>query len=257
MSEITLFQFAFCGTPRDFARALNHLALIAEDEKWSFDGRPNSLLSKYIHGTFKQCYAQNKILYSEKDGDIYACFNTGLMTDNGQDIVALFEKNERECAQEWRLIGFKDKSSRLYVSIFGDETPEIATYIENYEQLYFDPDSPIVINSDHILDDNWERIKAVVPLSKSVMKHLLSGVIDDAKKKVRRNMRLVIPQFYNNKVMYLLPIQFPVDEDKTETMALAIELTDNKLYRANTIFTKEMAYEKARLLMKPESNWLI
>ncbi|MDY4795664.1 MAG: DUF3825 domain-containing protein [Dialister sp.] len=40
-------------------------------------------------------------------------------------------------------------------------------------------------------------------------------------------------------------------------MALAIEKTSTNQYRANTIFTREMAYEKARLLMKPESNWLI
>ena len=49
----------------------------------------------------------------------------------------------------------------------------------------------------------------------------------------------------------------PVNDDELVTMALAVELTATNQYRANTIFTKEIAYEKARLLMKPESNWLI
>ena len=50
--------------------------------------------------------------------------------------------------------------------------------------------------------------------------------------------------------MYLLPINL----DGTN-MALAVEKI-NQRYRANTIFTIEMAYKNARLLMKPEADWL-
>ena len=153
-------------------------------------------------------------------------------------------------------MGFRDITERQFLNAFSS-IPEIATYTDNYEELYFNPDYPIILSTDHILDDNWERIKEVVPLSKSIVKGLLVGVVEEAKKRIRRNMRLVIPQFYNNQIMYLLPIQIPVDDDKFETMALAVELTTTKQYRANTIFTKAMAYEKARLLMKPESNWLM
>lgn len=97
----------------------------------------------------------------------------------------------------------------------------------------------------------------MVPLSKSIVKGLLIGVVEETKRKIKRNMRLVVPQYYNNKIMYLMPINIPIDDSNFVTMALAVELTKTKQYRANTIFTKEMAYEKARLLMKPESNWLI
>ncbi len=256
MNEQTLFQFAFCGTKSDFSKALNHLAQIAEDEEWSYGDNPFVILQKYIQWTFKQCYVQDKILYSEKNGAMYACFNTGLLTKNGHDIVAIFEKNERPDAQEWRMIGFRSVTDRLFMSIF-DHTPDIATYSDNYENYYFNPNYPIVIDTDHILDDNWDRIQEVIPLSKPIMKLLLVGAVDDATKRIRRNMRLVIPQFYNNQIMYLVPINIPIDENRTETMALAVERTDTKQYRANTIFTKEMAYEKARLLMRPETNWLI
>ena len=254
MEEINLFSYAFCGTQEGFAKMLEYLASIAENEKWSFDGEENSVLYKYIRGTFKQCYAQNKILISD-DGQ-YSCFNTGLLTENGNDIVAMFDKNKWADAQEWHLIGFRDITERQFLNAFSC-IPEIATYTDNYEELYFNPNYPIVLSTDHILDDNWERIKEVVPLSKSIVKGLLVGVVEEAKKRIRRNMRLVIPQFYNNQIMYLLPIQIPIDDDKFETMALAVELTSTKQYRANTIFTKAMAYEKARLLMKPESNWLM
>lgn len=137
------------------------------------------------------------------------------------------------------------------------EIPNLITYTESYTDFNFNPTLKLIINSDHILDDNWERIHSVVPLPKNLVKTLVIGAVEEVKKKIKRNTRLAVPQFYNNKIMYLLPIILPIDDDESVTMALAIEKTENDQYRANTIFTKEMAYEKARLLMKPESNWLI
>ena len=135
--------------------------------------------------------------------------------------------------------------------------PLMATYTDNYQDFYFNPDYNIEINSDHILDDNWERISEVVGLPKLIIKTLLFGVLEETKKRIKRNMRLVVPQYYNDEIMYLMPIKLPINDDETVTMALSVQKTNTGQYRANTIFTKEMAYEKARLLMKPESNWLI
>lgn len=251
--DVSLLDFAFCGIKEDYFKMIDYLAKIAEPEKWSFDENPNTILIKYIQGTFKQCYKQNKILYTEN----YSCFNTGLLTPNGNDIMMMFEKNRQSDRQPWHLKGFRDQSERQYMDIF-NRVPELATYTENFEEFYFNPNYPIVLSSDHILDDNWERISEVVPsLSKKVMKSLMVGVVEEMKRKIKRNLRLAVPQFYRNKIMYLLPINIPVDDENSVTMALAVELTATGQYRANTIFTKEMAYEKARLLMKPESNWLI
>lgn len=247
--------YAFCGTPEDFDNTLNHLAEIAEPEVWTFDNeKPNNILKKYIIQTFCQCYKQSKVIESE-DGN-YSCFNTGLLTPNGNDILALFQKNDWENKQPWVLKGFKDKCSREILDIFPN-TPELAQYTDKYEELFFNPNIDIIINADHILDDNWERIEEVVPLGKSIVKTLLTGVIEEAKIRIKRNLRLVVPQFYHDEIMYLVPIRIPIDDNKYVTMALAVEKTKMGLYRANTIFTKEMAYEKARLLMKPESNWLM
>ena len=38
-------------------------------------------------------------------------------------------------------------------------------------------------------------------------------------------------------------------------MSVAVEKI-NERYRVNTIFTLEMAYKNAKLLMKPEADWL-
>ena len=233
LNDISLYSYAFCGTETGFDNMLGYLAELAEEEKWSFDEtKPYSILKKYILGTFSQCYKQDKLLVSADAN--HSCFNTGLLTPNGNDIIALFEKNTKVGAQPWVLRKFKDKCSRDFLDVFTD-TPLLATYTTNFEELYFNPDYNIVVNTDHILDDNWERIESVVKMNKALMKTLLVGVVEEAKLRIQRNLRLVVPQFYKNKIMYLVPIRIPNVDGAFETMA----------------------YEKARLLMKPESNWLV
>lgn len=251
--SMTLFEFAFCGAD-GFSGMIDYLADLAEEEPWTQGTEKNGVLHKYIKGTFSQCLLQKKIMYT--DDEKYCCFNTGLLTPNGNDIVAIFQENYRADAQPWRLLGFFDVTQREFMNKFL-EIPSLATYTDNYEELYFNPTYNIVISTDHILDDNWERIHEVVPLDKSIVKSLLKGVIEETKKRISRNMRLVVPQYYRKQIMYLMPIDIPISDTTKVTMALAVEPTASKQYRANTIFTKEMAYEKARLLMKPESNWLI
>ena len=251
---IFLFDYAFCGTPTDFSKHLEDLADISEDEKWTFDdSKPNDILKKYITNTFNRCYNQKKVLINENQS--YSCFNTGLLTPNGHDIIALFEVNRKQNVQPWVLKGFRDNSNKDFMSIF-QETPRLATYTDNFEEYYYNPDLEIVLNTDHILDDNWDRISSKISLDKTIVKSLLSGTLKETQQRIKRNMRLAIPQFYKNKIMYLVPLKIPIGEDTYETMALAVEKINNQ-YRANTIFTKEIAYEKARLLMKPESNWLL
>lgn len=63
--DVSLLDFASCGNREDFLKMIDYLAKIAEPEKWSFDDNPDTILIKYIQGTFKQCYKQNKILYTE------------------------------------------------------------------------------------------------------------------------------------------------------------------------------------------------
>ena len=87
---------------------------------------------------------------------------------------------------------FKDKCSRDFLNVFTD-IPLLATYTTNFEELYFNPDYNIIINTDHILDDNWERIESVVKMNKTLMKTLLVGVIEEAKLRIKRNLRLVVP----------------------------------------------------------------
>lgn len=256
--EHDLYTFASCGSQDDLNKKIDYLSQLAEEENWTVDDTyKNGILRYYVFYTFRQCHIQNRILYSSDKQ--WCCINTGLLDKHSNDIMMIFQINQKKSdknSKEWFLKAFQTKADRDYMEHF-DNVPSLAKYTDNIEDYYFDPDAKIVVNYEHILDDNWDRIYSVVHMDKQVMKALLVGVIESSKIRVQRNMRLVVPQLYNNKIMYLMPIYIPVNDTETVTMALAIEKTSTGLYRANTIFTKDDAYRKARLLMKPESNWLI
>lgn len=196
-----LFSFAFCGTKEAFEDKLRNLAELAEEEKWCYDSReddPYHILRYYIIDTFSRCLKENKILYSSDNE--YCCFNTGLLTKNSQDILALFMKNDRTGEQQWKLLRFVSRESLDYMNHF-DTVAQLPVYWNSFDELYFNPDLDIQLSMDHIIDDNWERISNVIgnQFNKTIVKQLLNGAVMETKAKIKRNMRLVVPQYYREK----------------------------------------------------------
>lgn len=246
-------EYAFCGTQEVFNRFLEELSELAEQEIWTYrEDDPLHILRHYIYDTFDKCYSDNKILSS----DTHSCFNTGLLTTNGEDIVALFIRNPRPDAQEWYLKGYYEVSSWEFLNVF-NETPQLVYYHENYEDYYFNTNFRISMNLHHILRENKQRlVETLGEEDDGTLSIMLRGAWELTQARILRNMRIVIPQYYNNKISYLIPIIFNIHSQEI-TMALAVEKLHNDQYRANTIFTLEMAYAQARLLMKPEADWII
>lgn len=257
-----LFTFAFCGNRETVFEAvhLKHLSEIADSEKWTSnnsDGHDFDILFYYIIKTFEFISKQGRINYDSSNS--FAVFNTGLMTPNGEDIYGYFEPNIRAGAQKWYFKGFASESDRVF-SQYIFEKPSVAKYDNNIEEFHFDSSANIEFNADHIFDDHWDNDERFPNEIKSLGKPLAIASIQSAfavtKKKILRNPRLAVPQYYIGKIMFLLPIMVHTISGPI-TMALAVEKTQNGSYRANTIFDLESAYKKARLITKPESNWLI
>lgn len=134
------------------------------------------------------------------------------------------------------------------------ERPERANYFENPELLLFDWHYPIDVYYKHILDD--ERNKSRLPkefLNSSNMINILNGAIDTMKKRVSANYKLAIPQYYDGKIQLLLPLCLM--SDNKADVAIAVTKKD-KCYQGHTCLTLDMAYNNARLIAKPENNWL-
>lgn len=61
--------------------------------------------------------------------------------------------------------------------------------------------------------------------------------------------------YFNGQIQLLLPLCL-VDPDKTDLALVVTKNSSGSYYQGHTCLTLEMAYNNARLIAKPESNWL-
>lgn len=218
------------------------LASLAIKENWSNDTYPdNKILTNYMVHTYKKLSSErNIIINKEKE---YALFNTGLFTEFYQPIYAYQDKN-----------GLQFLTSYDLGNINISERPSRANYFEDPSLLLFDWHYQININYKHILKDieNFNRIPEKLQDSKNILNNL-NGSIESMKKKVSANYKLAIPQYYEGKIQLLLPLC--LEDDETPSLALAVTKVGN-YYQGHTCLTLDMAYNNARLIAKPENNWL-
>lgn len=216
------------------------LSQIAAQENWSNNTYPNNgILTNYIVKTYNKLTAEKKIAIGEN----YALFNTGLFTKYYEPIYAYQTGIEISFLTAYELSG-------LGIT----ERPERANYFEKPELLLFDWHYPIDVHYSHILEDkkNQKKIPKNVLKSKNIV-NILDGAINKMKKKVSANYKLAIPQYYEDKIQLLLPLC--LEDDNIPDLALVVTKTDN-VYRGHTCLTLDMAYNNARFIAKPESNWL-
>ena len=106
----------------------------------------------------------------------------------------------------------------------------------------------------HILDD--EKNKNRLPqefLNSNNKINIINGALDTMKKRVSANYKLAIPQYYEGKIQLLLPLCLM--SDNKPDVAIAVTKKIN-CYQGHTCLTLDMAYNNARLIAKPEYNWL-
>lgn len=229
---------------------------------------------------------RKKILTTEKN----AVFNTGLVDSLYEPVYAVFNRNFNERQPRkwvfWTFVKSNDKEHQTLTRIFGTNLPTPAHYYNNTSELVYNIKEEIgSYNWDHFIDncrrlpieflrDNGpvafdytqpktprfyktlaEAIKADTR-SMNRIKNRITDAIDYAIKRVRWNFKTAIPIYYpgQKKISLLLPLAL-VNEDNID-VALVLEATYSGAYIAHTILTLEMAYTNARLITRPDSDWL-
>ena len=260
-----LYDFAYLKDERSFIETLKNLAM---PEQWDWApsnaenyAQENSILFRYIHYTFNRIMEeyneatteeakQKKISTSEQ----YACFNTGLFTKNYSPIFMYFEKNKNPDKQPWFLRGFF--SSSVPRELKDLSLPERADYFTKPDELIYDYHLPIRADVDHIFkDENFNRFPEDIrkKYTPNILRNLFNGAVMETEKKLAGNYKIAIPQYFNKSVQLLVPIDL---ENKGQAdLALAM-FKAKDCYSARTCLTLEMAYNNARLIVKPESDWL-
>lgn len=90
------------------------------------------------------------------------------------------------------------------------------------------------------------------------MKDLFEGAVNRTVERCRRNFKLAVPCYFptRNVMSMLLPISFSRAKNGAPTMVLVAERQKNGVYLGRTVLTMSMAYNDARLLCRPSSEWL-
>jgi len=240
------------------------LANLAKKEEWHFQ-RPEfvrqyanqcyPILTNYLNYTFLRLQYENKIVYSKENDK--ACFNTGLQTQRGKDIFATFFRNKQAVEKkqpDWVFYTFCDSYSDKLAPFH--PLPDIANYILNAADLVFNNEYEIEPNLDHFLIKNVERLPEVLRNNIQMAEFVIKGSISSVKEMVRRNYKIAIPHWYDNKIQLLLPLVLTNDEGIAD-VALVVDRDDIRhIYRGTTILTMDMAYVDARLITKPADEWL-
>jgi hypothetical protein len=290
-----LMSWAWMGDFRQAINDLKNMALKERwHYKTQNATNPYPILSKYLTYTFFRLSKENNKV---KVSDQYASFNTGLVNNLYEPIYALFERNKVLDRQEWYFHEFcvsgVGKAGKILASNF-NPLPQRAEFFNNPSDLIYDLKAPEPqMNWNHIILDNVSRLpiefleenkpagflfrdtssmdtitrnEYFSELAKSIendskkfraIKNRFADSLSLALKRVQWNFKTAIPMYYpqNNKMSLLLPLSLL--DDEVIDLALVTEKTKSESYLGHTILPLSWAYSNARLITRPDSDWLI
>lgn len=256
----------------DWAVAISDLAknhAQFEDGNWDYIKNKTGrypVLESYITYTFLRLHKEDKIKYATRiDGGKelkFACFNTGLATVKQEEIFAYFEHKDNSPSKKnaegylkhpvWIFKAFDRESNRL-MNNFAVK-PELANYFQNAAELIYDSGKRLIPDYEHILDDREKRFPPEFrTLSKAQQVERVKSAMESALTRIRRNYKTAIPQYYSDSIQLLLPLCITTAEVTDVALVVANE---GEVYRANTVLPLDWAYNNARLLAKPDREWL-
>lgn len=227
--------------------------------------------------------AFNSGLVTKRYDDIYVCFEPNAMVGRNPWRFTGF------CTKGVGRLG------KRLVNLFSP-LPPTATFFKRKEDLLFDVDKDLIVNYDHVILDNMGRlpvefleeglrtddhalallgelsrtsgshreeiideVRSILEQDDTAFMYLrvrLNDAINRARKRVRWNYKTAIPMYYPraNTMSLLLPICLM--DPSIADAALVVELMDSGNYQGQTILTMRMAYQDARLVCRPDSDWL-
>lgn len=256
---------------------------------------PNKpILWSYVKYTFCRLQHQNRIAYS-MDNE-YAAFNTGLVDYRYMPIIALFKRNFPGKKSDWVFYDFVisgEGNGKKLNQLFESEVMA-ATYTDNPTELVYDVNLGMpYIDYEHIIVNRAERLpyellvqsgirnfelkntdfmvtkeeklaynsalKDAIKNDSGAYRYLVNcmeSAIKLAIKRVRWNYKNAVPMFYpkENRMCLLLPLCLV--DDNREDLALVVKRTPANKYEGATIISLDWAYTDARVVARPNSEWL-
>lgn len=242
----------------------NHLAE-KKNEYWDYIKEPSNgvpVLFSYINQIFSRTKLQDKIVIGKKENKKYAYFNTALVTPEQDEIYAYFIENpEFEeldyfglSVPKWSFLEFNTDQSRY--SDYFTKLPKIATFFEETKisQLIFDTSIKVKLKKAHLIDRKYRFPAKIRNLDDDSFLEEIRRAVDLATIRAKRNYKTAIPHFFQNRIQILLPL-FITNKFEAD-VALVVDKVDES-YVGHTVLTLDQAFQNARLLAKPDREWLI
>jgi Domain of unknown function (DUF3825) len=287
-----LYNWAFL---RDEPGILRNLADLALEENWEYDNSPDSsrplpILYNYFHYTFERLQHEKKVL-EVNSAEKLAAFNTGLVDKRYEPIYALFVPNERQ-NPKWKFkcfcIAGEDKGGKDLVRYFADR-PKAAQYFERTQELLYDVEADVpTYDAEHILIERFSRLpekfvvshcgdsiyEVVVGENNKIdkekvedwfaehqsvynqMNERLKSAVNLSVKRVRWNYKTAIPTYTPRKKRIDLLLPLCLVNDRDVDLALVVENCGNGNCLGHTVLPLDWAYNNARLVCRPDSDWL-
>lgn len=225
-----------------------------------------------------------------------AVFNTGLVDHRYKSIHALFKKDDRPNNKPWKLLDFCIEGEGWAGKILVDKfrkMPATAHYFNVVTDMLYDTRlGKPMLDIEHIVVDRVDRLPfefiranapnpyaEMDPDCMSVMERQqyydnlreaiksnndfyrrLTLRIEEALtisfKRVQWNFKSAIPMYYPriDKMCLFLPLCL-VEDNKVD-VALVVEKKSSGRYQGSTIYRLDWAYKCARLICRPDSDWL-
>jgi hypothetical protein len=266
--------------PPDFDEPFKEIARVSLDgyDSWTFQqpkfrtrhaysGVPK--LKNYLNYTFVRLLT----LETEAPGEYFQlsanqkwiCFNTGLQNAFGADLYATFQRYEPKpgcvippgARSDWVYKNCQTPNDRQYRAMFGVHLPKLAWYSKDSRDYVFDTSYHLDNEAfDHLFERAKERAGLPAASPDEAVRNYLRGAIDNLVPKIARNYKLAIPVYFvDEKRMQLLLPFFSLQPN--EVSCFLVERDDaNEVYRIKTIFDLDQAYFSARLITRPDKDWL-
>jgi hypothetical protein len=239
------------------------LAGLAQNEDWTYRNTasdyPLPILRNYILYTFRRAHFQHKVSVLETSDSRFGCFNTGLLTPHYERIFGYFVAQTRQdFHQPWFLEGFYRESDHRLMKF--ERLPERASYFDEPSDLLYDHRLDLRIQYEHIVNDRIERFPLALQTDERRRTEALRQAVQHASFRIEQNYKTAVPQFYwprdsgeAGKLQLLLPLC--LEDVGRADLALSVDRV-GAVYRAATVLTLDMAYNNARLIARPDREWL-
>jgi len=257
-----LFDFAYCPS---FKFKIDYLAGLCPEDWGKPDSfKSNPVLHNYVKHTFSKLYGDYESAAQEEKGTFikiaegkYLTFNLGLYDTNWQRMFAYFVPHTPESdsdAKGWKLDAFYNEYQLSAMGI--SDLPQKAKYFTDISELLLDISYNIIPQYDHIFGDENNNQRIPESIRDSHMKAaFFETAIASAKKRIDENYKVAVPQYYDGKIQLLLHMYLTNPSKPDLALALSRD-EENKCYLGHTCITMEWAYNNARLIAKPNSDWL-